>query len=64
MLLAYTINAARVLGQQDRLGSLRPGKQADLALIDRDVLTVPAEQMRDSKVLWTMVGGRVVYHAE
>ena len=40
------------------------GKRADLALIDRDVLTVPAEEMRDARVLFTMWGGKIVYGQE
>jgi len=60
MLFAYTHNAAQVLNQLDRIGTLAPGKQADLVLLDRDVLTVPAEEMRDAKVLWTMLGGNIV----
>jgi predicted amidohydrolase YtcJ len=61
MLYAYTRNAARALGEQSRIGSIAPGKQADFALLDRDVLTVSAEQARDTKVVWTMVGGKTVY---
>ena len=61
MLYAYTRNAARALGEQDRIGSIVPGKQADFALLDRDVLTVTAEEARDTKVLWTIVGGRTVF---
>jgi predicted amidohydrolase YtcJ len=64
MLYAYTINAARALNQQDRIGSIEPGKPADLTLVDRDVVAVPAEEMKDAKVLWTMVGGEWVYRAE
>ena len=64
MLYAYTRNAARALGEQDRIGSIAPGKQADFALLDRDVLTVTAEEARDSKVLWTIVAGRTVYGAQ
>jgi predicted amidohydrolase YtcJ len=63
MLFAYTRNSARALNQQDRIGSLAPGMQADLVLVDRDVLTVSPEELRDAKVLWTMVGGATVYHA-
>lgn len=63
MLYAYTRNSARAMNQLDKIGSLAPGKQADLTLVDRDVLTIPAEEMRDAKVLWTMVGGRVVWSA-
>jgi len=47
MLYAYTINAARAMKQEANVGSIEPGKAADFALVDRDVLTVPAEQMRD-----------------
>jgi predicted amidohydrolase YtcJ len=61
MLFAYTRNSARALNQQDRIGSLAPGMQADMVLVDRDVLTVPAEELRDTRVLWTMIGGSTVY---
>ena len=61
MLYAYTRNSAVAMNQQDVIGSLAPGKQADLVLVDRDVLTVSAEELRDTKVIWTMVGGKTVY---
>jgi predicted amidohydrolase YtcJ len=63
MLYAYTRNSAAAMNQLDKIGSIGSGKQADLVLLDRDVLTIPAEEMRDTKVLWTMVGGRVVWSA-
>jgi predicted amidohydrolase YtcJ len=63
MLYAYTRNAARALAEQDRIGSISPGKQADFVLVDRDVLTVTAEEARDTKVLWTVVGGKTVHGA-
>lgn len=61
MLYAYTRNAADALGQGDQIGTIAAGKRADLVLLDRDVLTVPVEQLKSTKVLWTMFGGRVVY---
>ena len=61
MLYAYTRNSAKVLDQLDQIGSLAPGKLADLVLVDRDVLTVPAEELKDATVIWTMLGGKVVY---
>ena len=61
MLFAYTRNAAVVLGRQKDIGSITVGKRADLVLVDRDVLTVPSEELRDAKVLWTMFGGKVVH---
>jgi predicted amidohydrolase YtcJ len=64
MLYAYTRNSARALNQQDKIGSLAPGMQADLVLVDRDVLTVAPEELQDTKVLWTMFGGITVYRAQ
>lgn len=61
MLHAYTRNAARALNQLERIGTIAPGKQADLVLVDRDVTTVPVEELRDTKVLWTMFGGKIVW---
>ena len=64
MLYAYTRNSARAMNQQNQIGSIAPGMQADLVLVDRDVTAVPAEEMRDTNVLWTMVGGITVYRAQ
>ncbi|HEY6301606.1 MAG TPA: amidohydrolase [Terriglobales bacterium] len=64
MLYAYTRNSARALNQQDKIGSLAPGMQADLVLVDRDVLTVSPEELKDTKVLWTMFSGITVYRAQ
>jgi predicted amidohydrolase YtcJ len=61
MLYAYTRNSARALNQLDRFGTIAPGKQADLVLVDRDVTTVPIEELKGTKVLWTMFGGKVVW---
>ena len=61
MLYAYTRNSAQAIGMADQVGTLAPGKQADLVAIDRDVLTVSAEDMKDAKVLWTLLGGKTVY---
>jgi predicted amidohydrolase YtcJ len=61
MLFAYTRNSARTLNQQDSIGSLAPGMQADLVLLDRDVLTISPEELKDTKVVWTMLGGVTVY---
>jgi predicted amidohydrolase YtcJ len=60
----YTINNAYLNGEEKEKGSLEPGKVADLILIDRDVLTCPAEAIRHTRVLWTMVGSRLVYQAK
>jgi hypothetical protein len=63
MFYAYTRNSARAMNLLEKIGSLAPGKRADLILIDRDVLTLSPEEMRDAKILWTMVAGKTVYRA-
>jgi predicted amidohydrolase YtcJ len=63
MFYAYTRNAARAMNL-DSIGAIAPGKRADLVLLDRDVLTISPEKMRETKVLWTMVAGKTVYRAK
>jgi len=60
-LIAFTRNNAFFVFQEDNLGSIQPGKLADLVVTDRDYLTVPADQIKDIKPVLTMVGGRIVY---
>ena len=62
-LIAHTRKNAYFVFQEDNLGSIQPGKLADLVVLDRDYLTVPAEQIRNIKPVMTMVGGRIVYDA-
>jgi hypothetical protein len=64
MLFAYTRNSAEALDQLSEIGTLAPGKRADLTLIDRDVLTIPAEELRKAKVVFTMFAGKIVYGGE
>lgn len=62
MFYAYTRNSAKAMNM-DSIGTIAPGNRADLVLLDRDVLTISPEAMRDTKVLWTMVAGKTVYRA-
>ena len=62
-LVAHTRTNARLVFREQDLGSLEPGKLADLVVLDRDYLTVPADQIRNIRPLMTMVGGRIVYDA-
>jgi predicted amidohydrolase YtcJ len=60
-LRAYTAGGAFAeFAERDR-GTLEAGKLADFALIDRDLTRVPAETIREARVLLTVVGGRVVF---
>jgi predicted amidohydrolase YtcJ len=63
MFYAYTRNSARAMNL-DSIGTITAGKRADLVLLDRDVLTISPEEMRDAKVLWTLVAGKTVYRAK
>ncbi len=60
----YTINNAKLLFKETRTGSLEPGKLADLALLDTDLLTCPEDKIAQTKVLLTMVGGKVVWETK
>jgi predicted amidohydrolase YtcJ len=63
-LIAHTRSNARFLFQDGNLGSLSAGRLADLLVLDRDYLSVPAEEIKDIRPLLTMVGGKVVYEAK
>lgn len=60
-LAAYTRNSAYFIFEENNLGSIEPGKMADLVVLDRDYLTVPAEQIRNIKPVQVMVGGKTVF---
>jgi predicted amidohydrolase YtcJ len=62
-LRAATINAAYELHEDEATGSLEVGKFADLIVLDRDPLKIPAEDIAQIQVLATVVGGQVVYKA-
>ncbi|MGE3310958.1 MAG: amidohydrolase [Limisphaerales bacterium] len=57
----YTLNNARILRCDDRLGSLEPGKLADFVVLDTDLLTCRADAIERTQVLRTYVGGRLVW---
>lgn len=63
VLRAITINAAYELHEDDVTGSLEAGKLADLIVLDRNPLKIPAEDIANTRVLETVVGGQVVYKA-
>ena len=57
----YTINNAHLLFLEDRIGSLEAGKQADFVVVDRDVLTCPEDDIRDTRALSTYLDGKRVF---
>jgi hypothetical protein len=63
-LIAHTRSNAYLFFQENELGSLEVGKQADLVVLNRDYLTVPADDIKEIRATMTMVGGRVVYSSQ
>jgi len=57
----YTINNAHLLFLEDRVGSLEAGKQADFVVIDRDLLTCPEPEIRETRALATYLDGQSVF---
>jgi len=62
-LIAHTRNNAYLFFRENDLGSIQNGRFADLVVLDRDYMTVPADQIKDIKPILTMIGGRIVYDA-
>ena len=63
-LRSYTAWAARQLFLEDRIGSIEPGKDADIAVWDQDMYTIPGEELRNLKCDMTIYHGEVVYQSQ
>lgn len=59
----FTVYPAYATFQEAQRGSIAPGMLADFVILDRDLLTVPENQILDTRALATFVGGRKVYAA-
>ncbi len=62
-LIAHTRNNAYLMFKEDDLGTLEVGKLADLVVLDRDYMSIPADDIFNIQPMMTMVGGRVVFDA-
>ena len=60
---AYTIGPAQMTGQDDKTGSIEVGKLADMIVLDQNIFAIEPTQIGSTKVLRTLVGGKVVYDA-
>jgi predicted amidohydrolase YtcJ len=60
-LRAYTTGGAYASFEENEIGSLTIGKLADIVIIDRDLTKIPPETIRDARIDYTIVGGRIVY---
>ena len=63
-LRSYTIDNAYAAFEEDIKGSLTPGKLADIVVLSRDIMTIPEAEIPDTRVVQTILGGRVVYAGE
>jgi len=60
-LRSYTINGAYASFQESILGSISPGKLADLVVLSQNILTCPEDEIQKTEVLMTFVGGKLVF---
>ena len=63
-LRSFTLDAAYAAHQEDRFGSLEPGKWADFIILDRDYFTIPSDQIDNIQVLETWIAGERVYRRD
>ena len=63
-LKAYTLQNAFAAFEEHIKGSITVGKLADITVLSTDITTVPDEEIKAARVVYTIVGGKVVYHAK
>lgn len=61
MIEAYTINGAYELFREDEIGSIEPGKKADLIVIDKDIFNIDVLDIHNIVVEQTIFNGNIVY---
>jgi len=60
-LRCHTLNCAYSAFEEDIKGSLTPGKLADITVLSQDIMTVPEDEILNTEVVYTIIGGEVVY---
>ena len=63
-LKSYTLDAAYASFEEDVLGSIAPGKFADLTVLSKDILTVPDQEILETQAVMTIVGGDIVFRRD
>ena len=63
-LASYTINGAYAGFEEDIKGSLTPGKLADVTVLSQDILTIPEDDILSTEVVYTIIGGQVVFERD
>ena len=60
-LRSYTINNAFAAFEEDLKGSITPGKLADITVLSKDIMTVPEDEIVEAEIVYTIIGGKVLY---
>ena len=60
-LKSMTLNPAYAAFQEDSRGSLKVGKLADVTVLSKDITAVPEEEIQSARVVYTIVGGKILY---
>jgi predicted amidohydrolase YtcJ len=63
-LRSYTAWGARQMFLEDKIGTLEPGKRADIAIWDRNIYSIPTDEIKDMHCLMTLIDGEVVYRSD
>ena len=58
---SYTLSNAYAAFEEDVKGSITPGKYADITVLSKDILTIPEEEILETEVVYTIVGGKVLH---
>lgn len=61
ILRMFTLNYAKMVGEDQAIGSIEPGKSADFVLLSDNFMTAPLNNIRDMKAIETYIGGHKVY---
>ncbi len=62
-LRTYTIEAAKCLRWEHKIGSIEVGKYADLAVWSDDMYNIPPDELKDLSVMMTIIGGEILYRS-
>ena len=60
-LQSYTINNAFAAFEENLKGSIAPGKLADFTVLSKDIMTVPEDKILDAEIVYTILGGEIIY---
>ena len=63
VLKGYTVNGAYVNNMERKVGTLEAGKYADIAVADRNLFDIPADELKDCRTVCTIFNGKIVYEA-